>query len=114
MFIYCYIHTILLTGTWAKYLKDRGIRHGITKRERDAYKAEVPPGGLKFRSKDILIERALTHKDPEDLAKYACHAAVSRIATCLYWYEGNKDYFDDFCLRRELTLDQGRALVDYG
>jgi hypothetical protein len=50
---------------WAKYLKDRGIRHSITKRERDAYKAEVPPGGLKFRSKDILIERALTHKDPK-------------------------------------------------
>ena len=97
-----------------KYLKDTGIRHSTTKRERYAYKAEDPAGGLKFSRKDVLIKRAIAHNDPEDLATYACQAAVSRsIATCLYWYEGDNESFDDFFLRREISLEQGRTLVDY-
>ena len=102
----------VLKGAWATYLEDRNIRHQITKREWDRYKSEVPAGGLKPRKKDILIERAIAHKESKHLASYACKAAVSRITTCLYWYEKDGT-FADFCTRREISLEQGRALMDY-
>jgi len=102
----------VLKGARATYLEDRSIMYQITKREWDRYKSEVPAGGLKPRKKDILIERAIAHRESEHLASYACKAAVSRITTCLYWYEKDGT-FADFCTRREISLEQGRALVNY-
>ena len=103
----------VLKGSWETYCQDRGIRPQTSKREWDAYKAKVPAVGLKPRKKDLLIERAITHRESDVLASHACNAAVCRIASCLYWYEEDGRTFENFCTRREISLEQGRALVAY-